>query len=605
MSNDDPRGFRRGPSSRDYPPSRQGHGGQPPAQSGDRYDRYRQPEPASQRPSPPEKPQASFSAYRPEAYAAPERRPAGRNERSEWDDGQRSAAPPPLPPRAPSPAPEPFPRAPHPRDPYFQSAAADPYASPSSQGYDADWRRDPYQGGGGAQHPQHPSYYSSHDDLPSGSDLESVHDRFFAPDPEPERPQPPAAGRYASDYDDRGYGVEDQSPYGDQSAKGYAVEPAQRHHGVHTASTGFGETDDYAWDKYEQPPAPQSLQPYRSPPNQPDDDIDADFFADEDDYDQEEYAEERRSGRKKLMAAVLVGAVVTGGALAYVYKSTTGEGDGEPSLIAADSRPVKEEPAEPGGRDFPNGNKLIYDRLGGDNNSSARLAGGETSSAGDSGVPGIVTTGGTLEERIENALKAQQSDDGPSEREGASSPDSPRTVRTLTFGPDGNPKPVESTTQRIAAAPAPSENVSAGVVVTTEQTAAASRLSSESAETSPEPAPAESRPAQAQPRPAAQVAAVSPAAPAITESASGTGNYFVQIAARNDQEAAMAAFATLQQQYVAVIGNHSPSVRKVDLGEKGVWYRLLVGPVETKSEADELCEKLKGAGMKSCFSRKD
>ena len=65
------------------------------------------------------------------------------------------------------------------------------------------------------------------------------------------------------------------------------------------------------------------------------------------------------------MAAVLVGAVVTGGGLAYVYKTSGGAGDGYPSVISADSRPVKEEPAEPGGRDFPNGNKLIYDRLGG------------------------------------------------------------------------------------------------------------------------------------------------------------------------------------------------------------------------------------------------
>ena len=67
----------------------------------------------------------------------------------------------------------------------------------------------------------------------------------------------------------------------------------------------------------------------------------------------------------------------------------------------------------------------------------------------------------------------------------------------------------------------------------------------------------------------------------------------------------MAAFATMQQKYAGVLGNHSPSVRKVDLGDKGVWFRLLVGPMETKADADQLCEQLKTAGMKSCFSRKD
>ena len=80
---------------------------------------------------------------------------------------------------------------------------------------------------------------------------------------------------------------------------------------------------------------------------------------------------------------------------------------------------------------------------------------------------------------------------------------------------------------------------------------------------------------------------------------------FVQIAARNDQAAAMAAFADLQQKYAGVLGNHSPSVRKVDLGEKGVWYRLLVGPMPSKPDADKLCEELKAAGMKGCFSRKE
>ena len=67
----------------------------------------------------------------------------------------------------------------------------------------------------------------------------------------------------------------------------------------------------------------------------------------------------------------------------------------------------------------------------------------------------------------------------------------------------------------------------------------------------------------------------------------------------------MAAFASLQQKYAGVLGNHSPSVRKVDLGEKGVWFRLLVGPIESKGEADQLCEQLKTAGMKGCFARKD
>ncbi len=181
-------------------------------------------------------------------------------------------------------------------------------------------------------------------------------------------------------------------------------------------------------------------------------------------------------------------------------------------------------------------------------------------------------------------------------------------MRTVTFGPDGTPHPAETKTQRIAANSG-NDPASSGIIVTTTPTSASvpnQPAAEEPAETSAAPAP------QAQSAPAARVKRVAAVAPApqaaaaqVTESAGGTGNFFVQIAARNDQDAAMAAFASLQQKYASVIGNHSPSVRKVDLGEKGVWFRLLVGPIESKTEADQLCEQLKTAGMKGCFARKD
>lgn len=83
------------------------------------------------------------------------------------------------------------------------------------------------------------------------------------------------------------------------------------------------------------------------------------------------------------------------------------------------------------------------------------------------------------------------------------------------------------------------------------------------------------------------------------------GQFWVQIAVRNDQDAAMEAFASLQQKYAAALGKHPVSVRKVYLGEKGVWFRLLVGPATSQSAADQLCEQLKTAGIKGCFTRKE
>jgi cell division protein FtsN len=101
-----------------------------------------------------------------------------------------------------------------------------------------------------------------------------------------------------------------------------------------------------------------------------------------------------------------------------------------------------------------------------------------------------------------------------------------------------------------------------------------------------------------------RLAAANPQVDAIV-AGGGSDAYFVQIGARNDPDAASEAFKTLQQRYASVIGNYSPSLRKADLGPKGVWYRLWVGPVDNKVEAEALCEQLKQAGMQACLVRKD
>ena len=70
-------------------------------------------------------------------------------------------------------------------------------------------------------------------------------------------------------------------------------------------------------------------------------------------------------GRSAFMVgSALLGAIALGGALAFAYKQSGGGlGSDQPPLVTADSRPVKELPDDPGGKDFPHKNKLIYDRL--------------------------------------------------------------------------------------------------------------------------------------------------------------------------------------------------------------------------------------------------
>ena len=70
-----------------------------------------------------------------------------------------------------------------------------------------------------------------------------------------------------------------------------------------------------------------------------------------------------------------------------------------------------------------------------------------------------------------------------------------------------------------------------------------------------------------------------------------------------DQTSALEAFANMQQKYSTILGTYGPLIQRADLGDRGVFYRLRVGPVASKNGADSLCGKLKQAGLKSCFVR--
>lgn len=605
--NDDPRGFRRGPANRENSQQQRGQ----PQQPRDRYEQYpQQGDPRASR-LPPERPQPSFSAYKPEAYAKGD--PQAPN--GDWDrkPPQRPAAPrqqrpdmaPPLPPqRHEPPMSDPYSMPGDlPNDPYYQPAVSDPYAARNQGGFVNNWNNDDF---GGAPN-QFQNFYQ--DDQPGfDGDPQSVHDEFFSgadhgfdapPPPVPSNREFPAGG-FNHDHDDP-YADPDQNFFGSDDDAFGAEPPMQRSRPPQKpprGPQGFDDQDFYDWDEFEQGPAPAAARPFH-PPAVREEDVDADFFADEDDLDIEEY--EGSGGKRKLLAAVLAGAIVVGGGGAYLY--TSGEGNfsagDAPSIIAADDSPIKEQPEDPGGRDFPNGNKLIYDRLGGDDSAQQQASAsgqGEPAQVAAS-IPGLVASNGrgTLEERIENALRAQ----GGQQPE-PSPADTPRTVQTLTFGPDGSQQPAQPQTQTVSSDDSASNPLSSSIVVSTQPSSAPSY---ESVQAAPVTNSVSAQPAVEQ-QVETRLAAANPQVDAIV-SGGGSDAYFVQIGARNDAEAASEAFKTLQQRYASVIGNYSPSLRKADLGAKGVWYRLWVGPVDNKVEAEALCEQLKQAGMQACLVRKD
>ncbi len=96
----------------------------------------------------------------------------------------------------------------------------------------------------------------------------------------------------------------------------------------------------------------------------------------------------------------------------------------------------------------------------------------------------------------------------------------------------------------------------------------------------------------------AQPTAISPAAPAPAAApapSAGVG-YTVQVTSQRSEAEAQSAFRALSAKFPGQLGNQQPIIRRADLGDKGVFYRALVGPYASMEQAAGVCSSLKAAG---------
>ena len=123
----------------------------------------------------------------------------------------------------------------------------------------------------------------------------------------------------------------------------------------------------------------------------------------------------------------------------------------------------------------------------------------------------------------------------------------------------------------------------------------------------PAPAPVADAAPPAAPAPAADpapVAAIPPkpkVAAADVAAPAKPSQYVVQVGSKQNQTEALATFADMQQKYPTLLASYRPMVQKADLGAKGVWYRLRIGPIVDKSAATKLCGQLKSQGHPDCL----
>jgi hypothetical protein len=101
------------------------------------------------------------------------------------------------------------------------------------------------------------------------------------------------------------------------------------------------------------------------------------------------------------------------------------------------------------------------------------------------------------------------------------------------------------------------------------------------------------------PLPSGVVASNRPDAAAI---ARGSDERYVPVIFTDkDQTRALQAFAELQLRYPKLLSPRRAEAQPVDLGQKGIWHRLIVLPPGSRQSATDFCDQLLGAGYDRCW----
>ncbi|HUK10238.1 MAG TPA: SPOR domain-containing protein [Stellaceae bacterium] len=242
---------------------------------------------------------------------------------------------------------------------------------------------------------------------------------------------------------------------------------------------------------------------------------------------------ERRSHRSLAAALAVTVMIICAGGLWMANKLGSRDGGADVPLLRADSDPVKVKPDNPGGMEIPNRDRsYVYDQ------------------------------GGT------------------------------RSAPEHLMPPPEVPLPRPAPTSQPAAPPA---TVNSGIATMAPSAAAAEAVPAPSpAAPSPQPASAApTAPGAPSETPAATTAA--PARPPQTATlppGSGKG-YRLQIAAVKTPEAAKDEWERIRRQNSDILGGLGFISERVDLGDRGIFYRIQAGPLADPQEGERICTLLR------------
>jgi SPOR domain len=328
---------------------------------------------------------------------------------------------------------------------------------------------------------------------------------------------------------------------------------------------------------------------------------DAPLSAQEEDSYDDPPRPRRRGGL--LTAVTLIGCAMIGTAGAYGYRTyyAAPSASRVPPVISAETSPTKVVSAAEG----PTG-KFIQDRVR-DVAPPERVVSREEepveiktpsapprvvlpSPSQSGGFPPPSSSGGATSGATAGANGA--SSYAPPAGGSGTTPDAKR-VRTVTIKPDGQSGGGSSPSA--AAATTPSRPAPAA------KAAPRGPISLDPQESSAPPPPAP-RERVAAASPPATTQSIQPRATAVPSDAS-SGGYAVQLSSQKSEAEAQASFKALQAKFPDQLSDRTATIKRVDLGSKGIYFRALVGPFASLDEAASFCTDLKAAGGQCLIPR--
>jgi len=88
--------------------------------------------------------------------------------------------------------------------------------------------------------------------------------------------------------------------------------------------------------------------------------------------------------------------------------------------------------------------------------------------------------------------------------------------------------------------------------------------------------------------------------PLASSRAGHSSDVFVQLSAQKSQGAAKSTYYGLQTKFPTILGNLDPTIQRADLGDKGVVYRVRIGPFAL-ADAQKFCGSYNAVGGSDCL----